>query len=111
VPESRLQRQAQVYGEGRGAYALNQWGTALSGSGVPDNIWCYRGRFIAFEFKHQGKDLHVIPTIDDDRFVERAQAMHLRRVRKAGGIAYAVNTLGAVMWILNLIDREIDRAK
>ena len=64
MAESALQREIHEYTEKRGGYVVNQWGTALSGSGVPDILVCYRGRFIAWECKHPSKKIRD----EDDKY-------------------------------------------
>lgn len=110
MAESALQREIHEYSEKRGAYVVNQWGTALSGSGVPDVFVCYRGRFVAWECKHPNKRFKgvVYPEIADDHNAEPSQRMHMKRIRKAGGWAFSVNALRPVKAFYDQIDFEED---
>jgi hypothetical protein len=62
-----------------------QFGTA----GIPDIIVCYRGRFIAFEVKTATGKLTVL------------QAVTIKRILKAGGIALVVRSVEEVRQIMD----------
>lgn len=62
-----------------------QFGTA----GIPDIIVCYRGRFIAFEVKTAAGKVTVL------------QAVTIKRILKAGGIALVVRSVEEVRQIMD----------
>lgn len=64
-----------------------QYGTA----GIPDIIVCYKGKFIAFECKLPGRK----PTL--------LQAITLRKIMLAGGIAVVVTSLDQAKEIIESI--------
>lgn len=84
MPESRLQHEAVVLLERNGLYVVNNWGTPLAHSGVPDLVCCDRGGFITFEMKYL------------DGKTSKAQDFHAKRIRAAGGLVYAPRSLEAV---------------
>lgn len=96
--EGTFQTKALEYLERRGAYAVNNHGTGITGSGRPDAFVCYRGWFVAFEWKD--------PNIDADKHTSAAQKLHIKRIRNAGGLAYACNTIDFIKQVLDRIDRE-----
>jgi hypothetical protein len=92
MPESRLQSAAIDLLEKRGWYVVNNWGTPLAHSGVPDLVCCARGAFVAIELKYlRGK-------------TSKAQDMHLRKIMRAGGLTYAPNSLEQVERIAQEIE-------
>jgi hypothetical protein len=64
-----------------------QYGTA----GIPDIIICYKGKFIAFECKQPGRK----PTL--------LQAITLKKIMLAGGIAIVVTDLKQVKEVIERI--------
>lgn len=81
--ENALLRSVSKELRSRGAYFVKQ-----DGSGVPDVLCCYGGRFFAFELK---------------TLTGRASPLQVRslaRVKEAGGVAAIVRTLGEVRTLL-----------
>ena len=106
MTEGDFQAKAIKYLESRGAYVVNQWGTPVSGSGVPDLLVCYHGRFVALECKHPEAAIPNGLTVVHDRFAEPAQRMHLARIRKAGGEAFVINGMPQLELMLDWIDHD-----
>jgi hypothetical protein len=107
MAESSVQRAGQKRLEERGAVAFNQWGTPISGSGVPDQLNCYRGVFLALEWKHPNAKLHNVITRCNDHFATTEQRFHLDAIRKAGGVAWVVNRVTHVDQALDAIDEGL----
>jgi Holliday junction resolvase len=84
MPESRLQSAAIDLLEKRGWYVVNNWGTPLAHSGVPDLVCCARGEYVALETKYL------------DGKTSKAQDLHIRKIRRAGGLVYVPYTLDDV---------------
>jgi hypothetical protein len=90
--------------EERGAKVVRKrggWGVKLAGSpmgrrGIPDRLFCYRGRFLAVEFKQPGKKATPL------------QAHELQQIRDAGGVAIVASDTDAIESVLDQIDAEID---
>jgi Holliday junction resolvase len=67
-----------------GVYAVNIGGSASMAKGTPDILACIDGKFVAFEVKTQtGK---LMPQ----------QAVRLRQIEAAGGLAYVVRSVAEV---------------
>jgi penicillin-binding protein-related factor A (putative recombinase) len=62
-------------------------------AGLPDLIICYKGRFIALEVKLPGKE----------KTLTKLQKTWLRRVRKAGGIAYMITSVEKAVGVIQRI--------
>jgi hypothetical protein len=107
MAETAFSNAAREYIKSRGGYVEKTWGTALSGSGRPDRHICYRGCFVVFELKRPNLKLSSVNLLDNDRFASTAQQFHLQAIRKAGGIAYVVNTLEQIGSVLDRIDASI----
>ena len=103
MTEKALERKAIDYLKSRGAYVRKQSGTPLSGKGVPDRFVCYRGRFIALEFKHPDLNLSKELLAVNDVYAEPAQRKHLQEIRAAGGLAFVVNSLEHIDEVLGLV--------
>lgn len=69
------------------------YGNGVQKGGVADFIICYKGKFIAIELK-KPKDSYGIT----DR-----QRIELKKIKFAGGIAYAINSLDDLKLILDNI--------
>jgi len=76
----------------RGAYCVKIVGSAFQ-SGVPDNLICYKGTFVAIESK-TGTTLSPI------------QRRNLTIIQKAGGVGESVVTVEAVVRLFDQIDNE-----
>lgn len=78
----------------RGAWWVNVHGSGTGRNGIPDILFCHRGRFGAVECKSPtGK-----PT--------RLQLHELGRIARAGGVAIVAKTTEELEQILDAIDRE-----
>jgi Holliday junction resolvase len=98
MPESRLQSAAIDLLEKRGWYVVNNWGTPLAHSGVPDLVCSAYpdGKFVAIELKYMtGK-------------TSKAQDMHIRKVRRSGGLAWAPRTLEEVQHLIRTVESYAD---
>ena len=104
--ESRVATAGRKYGEKRGAVVINQWGTVLSGSGVPDQLHCYKGIFLALEYKNPSKVLYKDLTVANDRYARPEQRFYLEEIRKAGGYAWVVNSIEHVKLAYEVIDKN-----
>jgi len=97
VTEPQLTLKTRKSLEQRGAAFFKIHGGQFQ-RGVPDLLGCYRSIFIAIEMKLPGKER----TLTDN------QAMNLRKVRKAGGIARVCTSVTQANRILDQIDRKLD---
>jgi hypothetical protein len=64
----------------RGAWRMNTHMAVRSRRGLPDDLFCHRGVFVAMEYKSPANDHPVSPS----------QRLELRAIEKAGGIAGVV---------------------
>ena len=80
----------------RGAWFVKTHGTGVGRVGLPDDLACYRGRFLAIEVKQPGGK----PT--------RLQAHELGRIRRAGGVALVATSPKEVERVLDDIDQQED---
>lgn len=89
--ESSIQHDILAYLRGcDSTYALNVGGNASMAKGTPDIIGCVRGRWIALEVKRpDGSYGLTIP-----------QAIRIKQIRAAGGIAEVVTSVSDVTDIL-----------
>lgn len=60
--------------------------------GVPDIICCYKGKFIAFEVKRDGKQK-----------ASELQLYQIQKIEGADGLAYVVSSVEEVEYILSCI--------
>lgn len=97
--ETGFQSAAIKYMLSRGAYAENIWGGPLTKKGRPDTFVCYRGCFIAFECKHPSMTARA-----KNAAVRKAQQKHIERIKAAGGVAIAVNTIEEIARAFNMVD-------
>lgn len=88
MTEQVIQSKIINYLESLGGYVVKV--VAATKSGVPDIICCLRGRFIALEIKRPNKK-HTVTAL---------QKVNIRRVHKAGGLAYVVSSVEEVDQIL-----------
>lgn len=94
--ESKISKKIRDYVISRGGFAVKIWGTPGQEKGIPDNLCCYRGRFLGLETKR-------------DEFGEATpyQQYQLDRITAAGGIATVIHTVKQAEAILNRIDEEL----
>jgi hypothetical protein len=67
--------------------------------GIPDTLWCIRGRFVGAEVKQPGAKLRP------------AQRRILHEIYDAGGIAAVIETVGQAAVLLAFLDKEGDYEK
>ena len=79
TPESKVKAKIHAILKARGAYAVNYIGGISANNGTPDILACLNGRFIGIEAK-AGKNK---PT--------DLQALNLKRIDEAGGLALVIN--------------------
>ena len=79
TPEAKVKKKAVQILKQHGAYYFYPVTGGYGGSGVPDIVGCYQGKFFGFECK-AGKNT---PT--------PLQEKNLRDIKKMGGIAVVVN--------------------
>ena len=77
----------------KGLFYWKEHGGQFGTAGIPDIIICYKGKFIAFECKQPGRK----PTI--------LQAITIRRILNANGIAVIVTDLRQVKEIINSLNK------
>lgn len=80
----------------RGAHAWHYktHGHDRGRAGIPDELVCYRGRFLAVEYKQPGK--HPEPI----------QEWELERIRDAGGMAIVATSIDDIRQALDYLDAE-----
>lgn len=89
--ESDIQRDIIAFLRGLDkTYEFNVGGGASTAKGTPDLLVCHRGRFVALEIKRDEETYGVTPT----------QAINMRRIRKAEGIAESVTSIADVAALL-----------
>ena len=75
-PEKYEKDDLKKYLDSIGAWHFSPFMAGFGKSGVPDIVFCYRGRFAAIEVKREGKK----PT--------KLQDLRIAEVHNAGGIAF-----------------------
>jgi len=65
-------------------------------SGAPDRVYCYRGRFIAVEYKRSEKEK-----------LRKLQQKHKEWIEKAGGIHITASSWADVEPYVNLLDWSV----
>jgi penicillin-binding protein-related factor A (putative recombinase) len=75
-----------------GCFSWKEHGGQFGTAGIPDLIICYKGRFVAFEVKTATGKLTVL------------QAITLRQIEKAGGIAKVVRSVDEVRTVIENIE-------
>lgn len=80
----------------RGAYFVNVHGTVAGDTGTPDRIVCYRGVFLAIEWKTARGWISV------------KQRWHLERIQRAGGRAIVATSTEDLAVALRRIDADLD---
>ena len=93
VRESKFQRQVINYLENKGAYVEKMHVSSYQRGGSPDVRGCYKGRYFAFELKAKGGK------------AEELQKIKLQRIRDAGGVAFATDSLEEIKEVLHEISR------
>lgn len=104
--ETALKAQVIDYLRERGAYVVKNWGSPLSGRGLPDLFVCYRGRFVAFELKHPRMTEAAMTNA-----VSASQWKHIDAITQAGGLAVVVNSVADVGGILDTMDHDTERRR
>lgn len=75
----------------RDIYFFNKWGSGVGEGGIADIIMCKNGKFVAFELKNpNGKGREAL-----------RQKIHIKKVQRAGGQAYFVETFDEFITIFN----------
>ena len=74
-------------------FFFKEHGGRFGTAGLPDLIVCYKGRFVALEVKTETGRLTVL------------QAITLKRIEKAGGIAKAVRSVDEARAVIGSIAR------
>ena len=69
-------------------FSWKEHGGMYCSAGIPDIIVCFRGRFVAFEVKAENGKVSVL------------QAITIRKIQSAGGIAAVVRSLDDVKAVL-----------
>jgi hypothetical protein len=95
-PEARLSRQIKAELLKRGAWGFKVHGGPTMMVGLPDLIFCYRGRFVALEVK--------MP----EGVVSKIQRRRIAEIREAGGAAYVVRSVASAVRVLARVDAELD---
>jgi Holliday junction resolvase len=77
MTEQKIQKRILRFLEEAGAYPVK----IVTGNraGIPDILACMAGRFVAIEVKVPGKEATAL------------QAIHLQRIREAGGVAFVAH--------------------
>lgn len=95
-PEARLGRAIQKACKARGAFAFKIHGGPTMMVGLPDQIMCYRGQFVAMEVKMpEGK-------------ISNIQERRLQEIRSAGGHAFVVRSVEDATDALDDVDAALD---
>jgi len=95
MKESEIVDKIKTYLKGvDGLFCFKEHGGIYGVSGIPDIICCYKGRFIGFEVKTETGKLTVL------------QAVTLRQIERAGGVAEVVRSVDEVKAILNKLQNN-----
>lgn len=97
-PEARLGAQIRREMIKRGCFGFKIHGGPTMMAGLPDLIFCYRGRFIALEIK----------TPDPSSQPSTIQRRRIKEIREAGGRAFVVRSVASAMRVLDAVDTELD---
>lgn len=93
--ETALQERIQNYIESKGGYAPNKsHGNMITRVGISDLRFTYKGLAVHFEVK--------LP--EEKHNVSKAQGIHCRLAKKAGGVTAIVTSIDDTKYILELID-------
>jgi hypothetical protein len=94
--EANIRRSCDERMRRRGAYVVQVNADERGPSGAPDRVYCYKGRFIAVEYK---RDMKSKPT--------PLQLRHFAAVLEAGGYAIIARNWEDIDMVLSSIDKEI----
>jgi hypothetical protein len=94
TPESKVKKKGRTILDEMGVYHFPPSSGGYGRAGIPDDIGCYRGRFIAIEYKANGGK----PTA--------LQLRELQNIRESGGIALIIDETN-VENLMELIHGEI----
>lgn len=83
----------------RGCWGYKTHGGAEQGAGLPDIICCYRGRFVAVECKRPAGGR-----------TSKLQALELRKIGEAGGVALVARSVQELQVVLDGLDNELGGA-
>ena len=89
MTEQQLQAKIIKYLESKGAFVVKT--VTTNKTGCPDILCCYKGIFVAIEVKAPGKIKNVTA-------LQQAQ---LEKIREAGGVAVATDSLEFVKGLTN----------
>lgn len=82
----------------RGAYAVKFHSNALTGSGTPDILCCYRGLFLAFEVKNRKFKKNPWSKLSLD------QVSHAQAIQKSLGQFHCITSPKEALEILDELD-------
>lgn len=94
TPESKVKKKGRTILDQMGVYHFPPFSGGYGRAGVPDDVCCYRGRFIGIEYKANGGK----PTA--------LQLRELQNIRESGGIALIIDETN-VENLMELIHGEI----
>jgi Holliday junction resolvase len=92
--ESKLQDACVKVLKERGIYYINVYGSGRTAKGAPDLIACVNGRFVGFELKVGNNEMQA------------DQIIHMRRIKRSGGLHYVPRTVEEFRNILEDIENE-----
>lgn len=87
--EAQLQFKVTEYLKSKKIYFINVHGGGFTAKGAPDLIMCVKGQFVALELKVGSNNM------------QNDQIIHMRRIKRSGGLHYAPRTLQEVKEIIN----------
>lgn len=93
MKESVLQDKCIKVLKEKNIYYINKYGDGRSGKGCPDLITCINGKFVAFELKV------------DNNNMQADQVIHMRRIKKSGGLHYTPRTIEEFKKIINELEK------
>ena len=94
--ESTIQTHILEYLRHMGAYSLNVGGSAVTATGTPDILCCYKGHFVALEIKKPHGSYGATT----------AQRIRIKQIQKAGGVAGLVTSVQGVARLLKQIGEQ-----
>jgi hypothetical protein len=87
TPEGKIKEECRQWLREQGAYVFSPVQMGY-GASTLDDLVCWRGLFVGIEYKIKGKS----PTVRQD--------WTIRKMRKAGGIAFVVHNLEELKWMI-----------
>ncbi len=96
-PEARLSGEIRREMIKRGAFGFKIHGGPTMMAGLPDLIFCYRGRFIGLEVK--------MP--DPSSQPSKIQRRRIAEIRSAGGHAFVVRSVASAVRVLERVDADL----